>query len=129
MKLSELKDDDMILVSYKGSYGEKVMTVGTFKDEYEQEYKYESALEVYSTTVVNAHLDAKRMLENEIEEVYNDNMYEDWDNRILGDIEEKDIEEIQIILDRILARSPEQNKAYQSNKLIEIDTPYIEGGN
>ena len=121
MKLSELKNDDVISVSYKGSYGEKVMTVGTFKDEYEQEYKYETALEIYSTTVVNAHLDAKYMLENEIDNVYNDNMYEDWDDAILGDVEEKDIEEIQIVLDRILARSPEQNKAYLIDKPIEID--------
>lgn len=46
-------------------------------------------------------------------------MYEDWDESIQSDITQEDINDLQIIFDRILSRS--SNIAYEADKLIEID--------
>lgn len=76
--------------------------------------------QVYTTKEYHARFDAESILNDAIEYEYQD-MYEDWDDSISNDITEEDKADIQKILDRILARNPNQNIAYNSDKLIEID--------
>ena len=120
MKLNELNNDDIINVRHKSNFDGIIMTVEEFKSNYNEEsyYKNKERLEVYTTIKYKATLSAKNVLEDAIEREY-DNMYEEWDERITSDIEEKDIEEIQIVLDRILARS--SNISYYNDELVEID--------
>lgn len=52
---------------------------------------------------------------------FTDKDIEDWDNSISSDVTKEDIEDLQKIFDRILARNPSLNIAYEPDKLIEID--------
>lgn len=109
VKLSELKDDDMLLV------GEDfVISKEDFVKEIE-EYEDE---EVYTTKEYRAIIDAKDMLESEIDCEAN-NMYEDWPYNIWDNISEDDIKELQNILDRILSGS--ESISYIADKRVEID--------
>ncbi|MEG2289937.1 MAG: hypothetical protein RSA29_02715 [Clostridium sp.] len=65
-------------------------------------------MEIYTTTPHHASFDVKDIIDDAIENVYCNGMYEDWDDRIHGDVTEEDIKDIQAIFDRILARSPSQ---------------------
>ena len=47
---------------------------------------------IYTTTRYYAKIDALYMLESAIEREYENNMYEDWDERIKNDITSMDIE-------------------------------------
>ena len=105
MKLSELKDTDMICVCSKNNYDGNIMSVEDFKSDYD---------------IYKANLSAKDILNDAIE-YESQNMYEYWSDSIWGDVTTKDIEDIQNVLDRILNRGQSQNIAYQSDKLVEID--------
>jgi len=87
MKLSEIKDDEMLLVNELADN----KSCGIKNSE------------VYTTKQYQANLDAKTILEDSIENEYQ-NMFEDWDQDIWNDITEDDIKNIQIVLDRILER-------------------------
>lgn len=119
MKLSELKDTDIICV--REDLWENIMSVEDFKIDYENEYENIVKLKVYTTKEYNANLSAKDMLDSEILSEAENNMYEDWDKSIQSDIKKEDIDDIQIVLDRILSRSPSSNISYQPDELIEID--------
>lgn len=82
--------------------------------------------EIYTTNPHHASFDAESILDDAIENVQCNGMYEDWDNNIRADITKEDITDFQKILDRILARNPCQNISYESDKLIEIDTRCVE---
>lgn len=109
IKLSELKNDEMLLV------GESLVLS---KEDYLKEMKEHEGKEVYLTFKYKANINARSMLDSAIE-CEADNMYEDWDNDIWDDIKETDITELQNILDKILSRS--DNVSYQAYKRVEVD--------
>ncbi|MCD3252351.1 hypothetical protein [Clostridium botulinum] len=113
VKLSTLSKDAIIYVEDE----ERIRTVEEVLKDLE-DYK---SKELYTTKKHYASFNAKEIIEEAVEEVYCNGMYEDWNDNILGDVVKEDIKEIQIVLNRILARNPEQNIAYQTDKLIEID--------
>jgi len=78
-------------------------------------------MEIYTTIPNHASFNAEEIIDDAIEDVQCNGMYEDWDDRIRDDVTEEDIKDIQAIFDRILARSPGQNISYESDKLIEFD--------
>lgn len=109
VKLSELKDDEMLLV------GENLVIS---KEDFVKETKEHIDKEVYTTKEYRASINAKYMLESAIE-CEADNMYEDWETDIWDDITEEDINELQRIVDRILSGS--RNISYIADKRVEID--------
>lgn len=109
IKLSELKDDEMLLV------GENYVIS---KEDFIKEIKEHIGTEVYTTTEYRASIDAKYMLESAIE-CEADNMYEDWETDIWDDINKEDINELQRIINRILSGS--RNVCYIADKRVEID--------
>ncbi|PYG88482.1 hypothetical protein LY28_01331 [Ruminiclostridium sufflavum DSM 19573] len=113
IKISELEKDDVVLV--EGNY-----TVNTVEDILNDLELYKDK-EIYTTTTIYAKFDAKEILEAAIEDEQCNGMYDDWDYNIKADITEEDISELQVIFDRILARHPGANFAYEPDQLIEID--------
>lgn len=109
IKLSEVKNDAMLLVG-----GNLVIS----KEDYLQEIKEHEGQEVYTTIEYTANIDARSMLDSAIE-CEADNMYEDWDYDVMRDITDKDILELQNVIDRILSRS--KNVSYREDKKVEID--------
>lgn len=114
IKLSELDKDTKIM------YGESIYTVEEVSNDL-QYFTDDEDKKLYTTTKYHANIDARDMLETAIENEYCDNMYEDWDECILADITEGDIEKLQTILDDIFSRNKEQNTAYFEDEEIEID--------
>ena len=104
VKLSELSNKEMLLV------GDNVTDKEDFiKDfEYFKDVTHDIENNVYTTTTYTAYIDAKQMLEDAIEREA-DNMHESWDQDMLNEITEQDIEDIQIIIDRILRRNGNYN--------------------
>jgi len=87
--------------------------------------EYYKTKEIYTTTPYKASFNAKEIVDDAIEFVQCNDMYEDWDERIHDDVTEQDIKDIQVVFDRILARSPGQNISYITDKLIEFDIEEI----
>lgn len=121
VKLSELSNKEMLLV------GDNVTDKEDFiKDfEYFKDVTHDIENNVYTTTTYTAYIDAKQMLEDAIEREA-DNMHESWDQDMLNEITEQDIEDIQIIIDRILRRNGNYNICYQSDKQVELDICKVE---
>nr|WP_172694030.1 GTP-binding protein [Clostridium perfringens] len=111
-KLSELKDEDMLIVD------------GTVmpKEDFIRDFKYYKSIadKVYTTTQYKARIDANGMLDDALEREYN-NMYEGWLENIEQDVTEDDIKELQNIVDKILSRSESTNICYIKNEKVEID--------
>lgn len=112
VKLSTLSKDTIVFV-------DGYSTINTVSDVLEDLESYKGK-RLYTTTEHSASFDAKYIIDNAIENEYQD-MYEDWYESIKTDVTQEDIKEIQAIFDRILARSPSQNIAYEAYKSIEID--------
>lgn len=112
VKLSTLSKNKIVIVS-----GYSV--INTIEDILEDISSYRNE-KVYTTIPRNASFDAKYIIDNAIENEYQD-MYEGWYESIKGDVRKEDVEEIQAIFDRILARNPTKNIAYDTDKLIEFD--------
>ncbi|MDK0979371.1 GTP-binding protein [Clostridium perfringens] len=112
-KLSELKDEDMLIVD------------GTVmpKEDFIRDFKYYKSIadKVYTTTQYKAHIDAKDMLDDALEREYENNMYEGWFDNIVSDVTEDDIKELQKIVDRILSRSEYTNICYIEDEKVEVD--------
>lgn len=109
IKLSELNNDDMLLV------GEDLVIS---KEDFIKEIKEHTGKEVYTTTEYRASIDASDMLDSAIE-CEAQEMYESWDCDIWNDITKEDIREIQLILNRIFNRS--DNVSYRADKKVKID--------
>lgn len=109
IKLSEIKDDEMLLV------GDNLVIS---KEDYLKEMQEHEDETVYTTTEYSANIDARDMLDNAIE-CESDDMYEDWEQNVWNDITEQDISELQNVLDRILSGS--SNVSYNADKKVEID--------
>lgn len=113
VKLSTLSEDTIVLVD--GEY--RANTIDEILEDLE-EYRDK---EIYTTTERYASFNAEEILYQAIEDEYNDGMYEDWDDSIKADVTKEDIEDLQKIFDRILARNSNSNITYEADKLIEID--------
>lgn len=113
VKLSKLNSGAKVIVGNQGT----VIEVSDLL----KELDYYRNKKIQTTQSYHASLNAKDILAHAIEDEYCNFMYEDWDERIGQDITEQDIEDLQKIFDRILARSPEQNISYLEDKLIEFD--------
>jgi sulfatase maturation enzyme AslB (radical SAM superfamily) len=113
VKLSELLKDDIVLV-------EGNALINTVSDILE-DLEFFKTKEIYTTKEYKASFNAEDIIDNAIENEYNNGMYEDWDDYIKADVTKEDIDDLQNILDRILSRNPSANIAYASDKLIEID--------
>lgn len=113
VKLSALDKETIVLVDEEYH----INTVDEILEDLE-EYRYK---DIYTTTEHHASFDAKSIMDLAIEDEYNNGMYEDWDDSISSDVTKEDIEDLQKIFNRILARNPSFNIAYEADKLIEID--------
>jgi hypothetical protein len=113
VKLSELSKDTIVL-----AYGNS--NINTVQDILEDLEGFKNKA-IYTTKEYKASFDAKNIIDDAIENEYNNGMYEDWDDSIKADVTEEDITDLQNIFDRILSRNPSSNIAYDSDKLIEID--------
>lgn len=113
VQLSTLPKDTIVLI--KG-----VVRVQTVEDILADIDSYRNE-EIYTTTEHYASFDAESIIDLAIEVEYNNGMYEDWDQSIRNDVTKEDIESLQQIFDRILARNTSSNIAYEADKLIEID--------
>lgn len=111
VKLSTLPKDTIVLV-------DGYSIVDTVEDILEDLENYKTK-KIYTTIGYHAKFDARRILDDAIENQQENGMYEDWDESIQSDITQEDINDLQIIFDRILSRS--SNIAYEADKLIEID--------
>jgi len=112
VKLSTLSKDEIVIV-------ERYTLINTIEDILEDIPSYRNK-NVYTTIPRNASFNARYIIDNAIEDEYQD-MYEEWYQSIKDDVTKEDIEEIQAIFDRILSRNPTQNIAYDTDKLIEFD--------
>lgn len=113
VKLSTLSKDDVIIA--EGEFN--TITVEDILNDLD----YYRDIDIFTTIPHEAEFNAKKIIESAIEYVQINGMYDGWDDNILEDIAKDDIYDMQIILDRILARSPYQNISYIEDKLIEID--------
>lgn len=109
IKLSELKNDEMLLV------GENLVIE---KSDFIKEIEEHRGKEVYTTTEYRASINAKEMLEDAIEREA-DNMYEGWEEDIWNDISVIYIDDLQSVINRILAGCG--NVSYIPDKRVEID--------
>lgn len=109
IKLSELKDDVILMDENQNIYEAK-------------EVKNDTSIDgkLYTTMEYQAGIDARRMLENAIENEC-DNMYEDWEECILDDVTDGDIEKLQAVLDDIFNRAQEQNIAYYQDEEVDME--------
>jgi hypothetical protein len=122
--LSELKDNEFLLVCTSNNFDGNVVTKSDFINDleyYENKSKTDSKFEVYTTKKYHAQLDAKYILDNALENESQD-MYEDWYEAIWNDVEEQDVKDIQDILDRILARNSDSNISYTSDEQVDINS-------
>ena len=117
VKISTLAKDTIVLVDQNS----EISTVADILEDLE----FYKGKKVYTTTQRQAFFNAKDIIESAIEDEYQ-NMYEDWDENISGDVTEEDAADLQKIFNRILARSPQQNISYEAKELIEIDIEKIE---
>lgn len=113
IRLSELAVDAKVIDENLSVYD-----VAELKDDLQ--YFKDKDKKLYTVTEYQAGIDARDMLESAIESEY-DNMYEDWEERILDDITDDDIGKLQDILDDILSRGRDQNIAYYQNEEVEVD--------
>ncbi len=112
-KLSELKDEDMLLVD--GYVVPKKDLIRDF------EYYKSRVDRVYTTTQYKANINAKDMLDDAFEREYENNMYEGWFDNIVSDITEDDIRDLQKIIDRILTRNESTNICYIEDEKVIVD--------
>lgn len=114
VKLSTLSKDTKVYV--EGDVYIKTV------EEILEDIEYLDIKELYTVKEYRASFNARDIVDMIIENVYcNGGIYEDWDDIILANVSQEDVKDIETIFNRILARSPEQNIAYQQDKLIEID--------
>ena len=115
IKLSELKDDEMLLVN------NILMSKADFLQVKDTDTYKSEKLEIYTTKpYCEARFYAKQMLDYAISEL-SFNMYPNWQDSINRDITDEDINDIQIVLDKIINKNKERNISYQSDVEVEID--------
>ena len=118
-KLSELKNEDMLIVKNTGG-GDIVLTKEDLINDLDYYKGISNNLQenIYTTIQYKANIQAYDMLEVEIENE-SERMYECWDFDIKRAITDDDLEEIQKVIDRILSRV--SNICYTEDKKVEFD--------
>ncbi|PWW90745.1 GTP-binding protein [Clostridium perfringens] len=118
-KLSELKNEDMLIVKNTGS-GDIVLSKEELVENLDHYRKRSDNLEenIYTTIQYKVNIKAWDMLEIAIDNE-SENMYEFWDFDIKRAITDDDIEEIQNVIDRILSKG--SNISYIENEKVEFD--------
>ena len=115
IKLSELKDDEMLLVN------NILMSKADFLQVKDTDTYKSEKLEIYTTKpYCEARFYAKQMLDYAISEL-SFNMYPNWQDSINRDVADEDVNDIQIVLDKIINRNKERNVSYESDVEVEID--------
>ena len=114
IKLSELKDDVIVI-----DENNQVYTVGEVKNDLK--YFKDEEKKLYTTTEYQASVDAASMIDEALDSVYENEMYEDWDQLIKNDITEEDVKKVQAVFDEILSRGGDQNIAYYQDEEVEVD--------
>ena len=113
VKLSTLAKDEIVCV-------ENSNYVNTVEDIL-NDLSYYRDKKIYISIPHYANFDAKEIIDDAIEFLQCNGMYEDWDDKIHNDITEEDIKDIQAVFDRILERNPSQNISYEEDREVEID--------
>jgi hypothetical protein len=113
VKISTLSSNTIVLVD-----GNSIVSTVSEILEDPEHYKNKK---VYTTVPHYATFDASNIFDMAVDYEYNNGMYDEWDERIQEDITKEDVEVLQVIFDRILARNPSQNVSYEADELIEID--------
>ncbi|MDZ4994449.1 GTP-binding protein [Clostridium perfringens] len=118
-KLSELKNEDMLIIKNTGSE-DIVLSKNELVENLDHYRKISDNLEenIYTTIQYKANIQAWDMLEIAIDNE-SENMYECWDFDIKRAITDEDIEEIQKVIDRILSKG--SNICYIENEKVEFD--------
>lgn len=115
MKLSYLKDDEMLLIN-----NETVLTKKEFLEQFkteEERYKCKvQTTKIYHTVNFNA----KNMLDKFINEE-SKSMHKEWKDYIKSNITEDEINEVQAVFDKISERNKEYNISYLGDMEVEID--------
>lgn len=114
IKLSELKNDDVLI-----DENNWVTTVEEVKSDLA--YFRDKEKKLYTTTKYYASVDAASFIDEAFDSVYENGMYEDWNEMIKQDITEEDVKKIQAVFDEILDRNKSQNIAYYQNEKVEVD--------
>lgn len=114
IKLSELENNSKVIDENLNVY-----EVEDIKNDLK--YFKDKEKKLFTTREYHANIDAGDMLNNAIEELYENEMYKDWNEAIKADITEEDIEKIQKVLDDIFSRAEEQNISYYQDKEVMID--------
>lgn len=113
VKLSTLSSDQNLMVSGEEdviSVSEILENLDNYKDK-----------EIYTAESHRAGIDAIEVMDNIIENIHCNGMYDGWDELIIKDITNEDVEKLQTLFDDILSRRPGQNTSYTEDKLIIID--------
>ena len=117
IKLSELKDDEILLIN-----NETVLTKKEFLEQFKTKEKIDKC-KVQTTTIYHTvNFNAKDMLDKFINEE-SKSMHKEWKDYIKSDISEDEINEVQAVFDRIMERNKEYNVSYLGDGEVEI---YIE---
>ena len=114
IKLTELKDDEMLLVN-----NELVLTKEQFLEDFPAKEDREGC-EIYTTIKAIHRLDARYAIAKAITYIEN-SVYKGWTDKIYNDITDEDYKYIQDRFDEILERNKEQNVSYYSGEEIQID--------
>jgi len=110
IKLSELKDDEVLIVN-----NELILTKAEFLNNHTKE-----DIKIYTTNKYVLKLDARDVL-YDVLDGESKNMYSKWRDNIQEDINEDDIRDLQDILDRILGRNKDFNVSYCASEEVQID--------
>ena len=114
VKLSELDKNTKVM------YGERVYTV----EEVRNDLRYftdDEDINLYTTTEYHASIDAASFIDAALDCVYENEMYEEWDERIKQDVTDEDVARIQAVFDELFSRNKDQNIAYYEDEKIVID--------
>ncbi len=114
IKLSELKNDAKIIDENNCIY-----TVEDVKNDLL--YFKDKEKKLYTTTEYQASVDAASVIEETFDCVYENGMYDDWDEIIKNDVTEEDVAKIQAVFDEILSRGGDRNITYYQNEEVEVD--------
>lgn len=117
IKLSELKDDEILLVN-----NELVLTKKEFLEEFKIKEEKDKC-KVQTTKIYHTvNFNAKDILDKFIDEE-SKSMHKEWKDYIKSNITEDEINEVQAVFDKISERNKEYNVSYLGNEEVEI---YIE---
>jgi len=115
MKLSELKDDEMLLIN-----NEIVLTKKEFLEQFKSKEERDKC-KVQTTKIYHTvNFNAKEVLDKFINEE-SKSMHKEWKGYIKSNIIEDEFNEVQAVFDKIMERNKEYNVSYLGEQEVEID--------